>query len=367
MKNQVLYITVQPEAEQANWFWVNNIKLGIFDSAKDLQYTPCNLSLDAPDSLPMLSGMPVLVVGNDEVWLETTLRKLTRLGACGIIVNGSMQESDIRAHSGVIFELDRAIKRSLKRLTAAGRERTALLGVNPRSTSDLCKSKAFGNPESIIWAHDKMEVCVLDFIKHFKDWGYDSVICANDTVAIFLIQNMTEQGFRLPEELYVVGMGNSYLGSVLPLSLTSIDFDYYQMGKTAIKLYGFLKENPDCGNIVSHLPCQLITRQSAPITEQVNASVSGQDTPKPQAQYFSGKNAQSIVRAEAILQACNEIDREIIFNLLAGRNVERIAEILFLTTRAVRYRIANLVKKYDFSDKTELINTFNNAIKIDLE
>ena len=357
MKNEVLYMAVQPETDKA--FWITNIKLGIFDMAKEWQCVPCILNWK---SLPKLTGVPVLVVGNDDDWLESVLRRLTALGARCIVVNGSMQDSEISSHSGVVFELGKAIRYSLRQLRTAGRNRTALLGANPHSVSDLCKCKAFDDPEHIIWAHGELETCVLDFIKNFKVMGYDSAICANDTVAICLIRNMREQAFDLPKDLYIIGMGNSYIGSTLPLPLTSIDFDYYQMGKTAVKLCGFIRENADCGHIVFHLPCRLMVRASAPIQESVDAVSEPDASPEMCLTYFSGKDAQNIVKVEAVLQAGDEIDREIVLGLLEKKSAEKIAESLFLSTRAVRYRIANLIKKHGFADRTELMNALNNAI-----
>ena len=193
MKNDVLYMAVQPCTEKA--FWITNIKHGIFSMSKDLQWIPCILNLAEVHNLPKLNNTPVLVVGNDDDWLDRALGLLTGLGARGIVVNGSMQDSEFHACSGVVFELEKAIRYILGQLQATGRKKTAFLGANPRSVSDLCKCKAFDSPENIIWAHGELESCVLDFIKCFREKGYDSVICANDTVAICLVRNLLEQGF----------------------------------------------------------------------------------------------------------------------------------------------------------------------------
>ncbi len=360
MKNDVLYMAVQPGTEKA--FWISNIKLGVFDTAKGLQCVPCILNLDGGEALPQLTKEPVLVVGNDDDWLDKALDLLGGLGARCIVVNGSMQDSEFHTCSGVVFELEKAIRYSSRQLQAAGRKKIALLGANPRSVSDLCKCKAFDDPENIIWAHGELETCILDFIRTFREKGYDGVICANDTVAICLVRNLLSQGFRLPEELFIIGMGNSYIGSTLPLPLTSIDFNYYQMGQTAVKLYGFLKENENCGHMVSHLPCRLMIRASAPIEEQVNPVSGTAEQQEISLQYFIGEDAQNIVKVESILQAGDETDRQIILGLMEGKTAETIAGALFLSTRAVRYRIANLLKKHGFVDKGALMAALNNAI-----
>ena len=361
MKNEAIYYVVQPKTEGS--FWVNNIKIGIFEAARDKQCVPCMLDLSTPEMLPQLIRQPVLVVGNDDGWLESTSRQLTVWGAHSIIVNGSMQDTEENDCSGVVFELQKAIKDSVKHLEYTGCKRIALLGVNPHSVSDLSKCKAFANPESIIWAHGELEVCVLEFIAHFQQWGYDAVICANDTVAICLVQNMLKRKFRLPEDLFVLGMGNSYIGSTLPVPLTSIDFNYCQMGRAAVKLYAFLKENTNCGRVVSYLPCSLVIRASAPLKQL-------QDAPPSEVllhtygEYFGGTDAQNIVKVEAIMQSADETDRNIILGLLNGKSAEELAQTLFLSTRAVRYRITNLIKRYGFTEKTEFVRMLSSAFDL---
>ena len=64
LKNDVLYMAIQPGTEKT--FWTNNIKLGIFDTAKELQCVPCILNLDGSEALPQLNRVPVLVVGNND-------------------------------------------------------------------------------------------------------------------------------------------------------------------------------------------------------------------------------------------------------------------------------------------------------------
>ena len=139
MKNDVLYMTIQPCTEKA--FWIANIKHGIFDMAKDLQCVPCILNLEDSHNLPKLNNTPVLVVGNDDDWLDRILGLIAGLGARGIVVNGSMQDSEFHTCSGVVFELEKAIRYSLGQLQATGRKKTAFLGANPRSVSTSVADK----------------------------------------------------------------------------------------------------------------------------------------------------------------------------------------------------------------------------------
>ena len=55
--------------------------------------------------------------------------------------------------------------------------------------------------------------------------------------------------------------------------------------------------------------------------------------------YFDGSRARSIIELESIFQQCDKTDRQIIFGLMREESIERIAESVYLTPRAIRYRI----------------------------
>jgi UDP-glucose:(heptosyl)LPS alpha-1,3-glucosyltransferase len=74
-----------------------------------------------------------------------------------------------------------------------------------------------------------------------------------------------------------------------------------------------------------------------------------------------GKAATFEKKVKAILQAGDELNRQIVLGLMEGKSAEAIAKALFLSTRAVRYRITNLVKRHGFADKSALMEALDNA------
>ena len=64
----------------------------------------------------------------------------------------------------------------------------------------------------------------------------DGVFCYSDPVAIGAMRAITEAGFRLPQDIAVVGAGNVHYSDVLAVPLTSVDQGTCQIGEIASKL-----------------------------------------------------------------------------------------------------------------------------------
>lgn len=219
---------------------------------------------------PELEGKYVLTVGNRIRWLEESVEQLHRRGAHPVIVNAAMLPVRHFRCSGVLFELEEILSRCVEALADAGRKRTALLGVSESSVTDRRKAEAFCKipgcrEEDVFWAEGRLEDCVSRFAEGLDGSDYDAALCANDTTAVCLIHCLRRKGIVPPERLYVVGMGNSFVGAGMTPGLTSVRFDYHEMGVTAVRLYHSLRQSrTDCHMTVS-LPCRLVVRASAPL------------------------------------------------------------------------------------------------------
>lgn len=252
--------------------------------------------------------------------------------------------------SGVVFELEEAVRFCSCYLMKEKHERIAFLGANVHSVSDIAKCKAFGDPANTFVAESTIEDCVDSFLELLPQRKYNGVICANDTVAIYLINRMRAVGYSLPDDCYVIGMGDSCLGANHNLSVSSIMFNYTEMGEQAVNLYHVISKFPSpCHHTVS-LPCCFIARASTGESEPTGIPIllpreANDENSVSENTYFSGKSSQKILELEAILQRCDLTDRQILFGLMRGKSNEKIAEQVFLTPRAVRYRINNFFKR----------------------
>ncbi|MBR0596555.1 LacI family DNA-binding transcriptional regulator [Sinanaerobacter chloroacetimidivorans] len=82
-----------------------------------------------------------------------------------------------------------------------------------------------------------------------REWGYeamgqflnenipfDSVFCGNDLIAFGAIKKLKEAGYRIPEDIGVVGFDDIYVSSMMEPALTTVKQPNYEMGYRAVEL-----------------------------------------------------------------------------------------------------------------------------------
>lgn len=352
MKNGTIYVFAQPGT--GNYYWAKNIFDGIRQASSEWQDNLRFCTFDDEGIASEINGEYALAVGNDFRWMESVIHQIVKCGAHPVVVNASMIPIEQFRCSGVVFELEEALRRCVELFRVSGRKKTALLALNPSSVADTVKAAAFDEKSDIIFAYNGIEECVARFVDELPQSGYDSVICSNDTVAVCLVKLMQKKGFTLPDSLYIVGMGNSYVGSGISVPLTGITFDYRKMGEMAVRLYHNLRTCHLPCHMIASLPCGLIIRSSAPINDEKIPQQRDLLFEINKSGYFTGKTVNEIINAEAMFQDSDDIDREILLGVARGEDCDSIADRIFLSGRAVRYRLAKIVKKHGYSDRNEL-------------
>ena len=91
----------------------------------------------------------------------------------------------------------------------------------------------------------------------------DTVICATDTMAVGAMTWLKENGYRIPEDVQVAGLGDGYLGKIVEPKLTTVHFFYKTSEmEAASMLVGLLEseETKICKEI--KMGCELVLRES---------------------------------------------------------------------------------------------------------
>ena len=352
MKSEYVYLFLQPKEEYS--FWTDRILEGIRQGVKE---TGGKLFvLDQNRVLPDLRDRNVLVAGSQIDWLQNTVSLLLEKEAHPIIVNACMLPFRSLRCSGVVFELEEILESCLNGLKEKGKKRIALLGVGRDSAADRAKVDAFTRTAAsfekgdIIWAESNFDALVESFLSSLPEEKYDAVICANDTVAIQLLKA------KKTSHIDIIGIGNSYVGAFL--GLTSICFNYFEMGKAAVSLYYTLSQKKSPCHMILSLPCYLENRDSAGIS--LPRHLPPKLSPSPDDRFHHPKT-QNILRVEAMLQNSDDIDRAILYGIARGENTESIAAKLYFSDRAVRYRLTKLVNRYGFSGRLPLEEALKSA------
>jgi LacI family transcriptional regulator len=94
----------------------------------------------------------------------------------------------------------------------------------------------------------------------------DGVFFSNDNCAAACVVALKAAGFRVPEDIAVVGFNNDPVATVVEPNLTTVDYPGYEMGKTAARILIRQLETGEAYNshtTVITLPSELVIRQSS--------------------------------------------------------------------------------------------------------
>ena len=100
-----------------------------------------------------------------------------------------------------------------------------------------------------------------EFLENKEHVDFDSIFASDDDAAIGVIAALTEHGYRVPEDIAVVGFNDARLSAFLTPSLTTVSAPTYSVGRIAAEqLFSlFDKQYPE---EVTLLPTELIIRRS---------------------------------------------------------------------------------------------------------
>ena len=80
---------------------------------------------------------------------------------------------------------------------------------------------------------EKKEITSLELITKYPE--IDSIVYAEDILALIGIKALTEKGIAIPDQIAIIGMNNSYISKFSIPSLTTIDNALYDLSITATK------------------------------------------------------------------------------------------------------------------------------------
>lgn len=92
-----------------------------------------------------------------------------------------------------------------------------------------------------------------------------AVLCANDMLALGLMQAATHAGLRIPDDLAIVGYDNLEWAEIGSVPLTTVAQPRAQLGRTAVEMMMQLIDNPRRSPRANHVSLQpeLVVRESA--------------------------------------------------------------------------------------------------------
>jgi LacI family transcriptional regulator, galactose operon repressor len=185
------------------------------------------------------------------------------------------QKYDI-ALDQIIWDRTQSIRDTVDYLVKSGRCSPAFI-IEPNSNAT--KLGAFKeqlakyniNPENrcIALEEDKLYITAQHHYEALKKYypdgkhPYDAFLCSNDEIAKMAIYWLNEHGYKVPDDVAVIGFNNSQTAAFNMPPLASVDRRHSEMSKIAYDLLSSRMKNPALAPRCIDLPMRFIRRESA--------------------------------------------------------------------------------------------------------
>ena len=164
----------------------------------------------------------LFALGVDALWLEEIARLTANCDLTVIQMFGKINNFKNRVIN-ISTDQPSAVNKCIEMLKNYGKVKPAFFGVQKNDTSDLTKAEEFVkyfSGDDVYPVNDKIKNTFDSFYKNISK--YDSVICSNDIIAVYLLKQLKKHNIKVPEELYVTGNGNLWIGSHIKPTLTTV-------------------------------------------------------------------------------------------------------------------------------------------------
>lgn len=123
--------------------------------------------------------------------------------------------------------------------------------------------------EELIIPSDLNEEAGIDIVQKLKNIQpkIDGLFVSNDACAASCIKQLKAEGFKIPEDIAVVGFNNDVISRLVEPNITTVNYPGYEMGEVAMKsLINRLDNKTENVKHISNrimLPSELIVRESS--------------------------------------------------------------------------------------------------------
>lgn len=253
-----------------------------------------------------------------------------------------------------------------------GRQRIAIVGVGRHSLNDWVKVDAAmrytAKSPSPIETRDiynwssKLEESMISFLPEWK--RYDAVICPNDYAAFSLIRFLKQNGVNVPDDLHIVGFSDQSIGRYLRPSITTITMNYSVIGQYAFMIWQMLRqvENEDlvCKMIA---PGQLLARGSTAFQPPIDSRerIIRWENTREKDMFYQDDTIRRLMCIENCLNRHDSLDINLIHGILNGESYESLADRLFISLSALRYRVSKIYRDVGCRTKLDFIALFTSC------
>ncbi len=300
----------------------------------------------------------------------------------------------IKNYSCISMDFAGAVNNIVRYLISAGRNKIALYGVNPNSNTDVIKMLNFNNAlkehlhsydeSSIFYNHSSLRDCYESFEP--KKEQYNAIICANDIVAISLLNYLKASGVKVPEDHFVISFGDTVLSKIYSPSVTNTSVDLIEIGHQVVYLYSYLKKREPYVSASIAIHSNLFARGSTDgfsvdsdfaspqlpfgdnnssadtVFLQNDHSYAERYSFYHNINFYDDPEAAEILGVEDLLCAMNAFDFEILSALLSFETTAQAADRLYSSQQSIAYRIKRMCQIIGCNNKTQLLEILTKYI-----
>lgn len=251
---------------------------GIIDIAKTFNYSIKLFSMlndaDIEESIRNVLAEQVdgIIFMNDELDEKQmeTVKDLVDKAVTPIVLANVYAESEVLP--SVMIDYEDASYKITKELIEKGKKDIYMLttvrkySVNIGKVAGYEKAMKEAGLEPLVFrTSGDVNINTKHFQEFFQDKHVDAALSVRDSIAISFMNIMLDRGFKVPEDISVIGFQNTKYAILSRPNLTCIDTPVYDIGAVAMRLLTKLMQQSDDNKVENthiKLPYNIIRRQS---------------------------------------------------------------------------------------------------------
>lgn len=354
------YVISEPEYKTSNWY--KHIIDGLLEEKRKKRFSLTFLEhIEDIEQLNISDSDVVFVIGTNSDWILNTVLICAALFSEKIIVLGNHERPHgTKTYSVVSGDIENDIRALYSYLKSYGKNKIALYGINPDSTSDSLKMECFlasgGLKTDLFYNDSSLKNCYNSFISN--GISYDGIICVNDYAAISFIKH--NENKNLP---FVTSCGGTMLSKFFSPSITQMETNYHSFGSAAFKLAKMLTDKS-----INSLDIRLCgkftpgeTTEFLPLKQEdiLKAPIIFKNSDK----FYADSEIDEMLKIETLFNTCSLDDLYLIEGVLKNMTYSDMSNMLFISENGIKYRLKNMFKICDVYSKKEFITMLKKYIK----
>ena len=183
-----------------------------------------------------------------------------------VLCNVSYDDFDVPS---VAIDYEKATYEITKELIEAGKRDIYLASTVRKYTVNLHKIKGYikameenGLEPLIFRTSGDVSINTLHFEEFIKNKKFDALISVRDSIAISFMNCAIKAGFKVPEQISVVGLQNTKYAVLSRPTLTCVDTPVYDIGAVSMRLLTKYMQHEEVTESKILLPYRVVERES---------------------------------------------------------------------------------------------------------